>query len=67
MRPAEGESQVAVAVLAVNGATWHVKANVLAREMLRAYFAAKNAQGVSAPNLTVHEPRERVAVHTRAQ
>ena len=67
MKPGEGESQVAVAVLAVNGATWHVKANVLAREMLRAYFAAKNVQGVSPPSLTVHEPRERVAVHSRAQ
>ena len=67
MKPAEGESQVAVAVLAVNGATWHVKANVLAREMLRAYFSAKGAQGVTPPQLTVHEPRERVAVHTRTQ
>jgi cell division protein FtsI/penicillin-binding protein 2 len=32
------KKQVAVAVLVVNQPTWHVKANVLAREMLRAYF-----------------------------
>jgi cell division protein FtsI/penicillin-binding protein 2 len=66
LKPQDGESQVAIAVLAVNGATWHVKANVIAREMLRAYFAEKNAPGVSMPQLTAHEPRERVAVHTRA-
>jgi cell division protein FtsI/penicillin-binding protein 2 len=32
------KKQVAIAVLVVNRPTWHVKANVLAREMLRAYF-----------------------------
>jgi cell division protein FtsI/penicillin-binding protein 2 len=66
MKPQDGESQVAVAVLAVNGATWHVKANVIAREMLRAYFAEKNAPGVTMPQVNAREPRERVAVHTRA-
>lgn len=30
--------QVAIAVLVVNHPTWHVKANVVAREMLQAYF-----------------------------
>lgn len=36
--PKPGEKQVAIAVLVVNGPHWHVKANVVAREMLRAYF-----------------------------
>lgn len=39
--PAPGQKQVAIGVLVVNQPTWHVKANVLAREMLRAYFADK--------------------------
>ncbi len=42
--------QVAVAVLVVNGPTWQVKANVLARDVLRAYFAAQGMQGVSRPS-----------------
>ena len=33
-----GEKQVAIAVLVVNHPKWHVKANVVAREMLREYF-----------------------------
>ena len=37
-RPKPGEKQIAIAVLVVNGPKWHVKANVVAREMLRAYF-----------------------------
>lgn len=37
-RPKPGEKQVAIAVLVINGPRWHVKANVVAREMLRAYF-----------------------------
>jgi peptidoglycan glycosyltransferase len=41
--------QVAVAVLVVNGPNWRLKANVVARETLRAYFAARGAQGVSRP------------------
>ena len=40
---------VAVAVLAVNAASWRVKANVVARDVLRAYFAAKGAAGVTKP------------------
>jgi len=43
--------QVAVSVLVVNEATWRVKANTIAREMLRAYFAAANAPMVTAPQL----------------
>jgi penicillin-binding protein A len=41
--------EVAIAVLAVNGSTWRVKANVVARDMLRAYFASKGAPGVTMP------------------
>ncbi|HEX7602661.1 MAG TPA: penicillin-binding transpeptidase domain-containing protein, partial [Polyangiaceae bacterium] len=36
--PKPGEKQIAIAVLVVNGPKWHVKANVVARGMLRAYF-----------------------------
>ncbi len=41
-----GEKRVAIAVLVVNRPKWHVKANVVAREMLREYF---------------HEEKDRVA------
>jgi cell division protein FtsI/penicillin-binding protein 2 len=41
--------QVAIAALVVNGPNWEVKANVVAREALRAYFASKGAAGVSRP------------------
>jgi peptidoglycan glycosyltransferase len=43
--------QVAIAVLVVNGPTWEVKANVVAREVLRAYFAQHDVTGVTRPNL----------------
>ena len=43
--PKPGEKQVAISVLVVNGPKWHVKANVVAREMLRAYF-----QGAGKPD-----------------
>jgi penicillin-binding protein A len=45
-----GMRQVAVAVLVVNGPSWQVKANVLARDVLRAYFAEQGVQGVSRPS-----------------
>jgi cell division protein FtsI/penicillin-binding protein 2 len=45
-----GTRQVAVAALVVNGPTWQVKANVIARDVLRAYFAEQGAQGVSRPS-----------------
>ncbi len=35
--PASGEAQIAIAVLVVNQPKWHVKANFIAREMLRAW------------------------------
>ncbi len=41
--------EVALAVLAVNGSTWRVKANVIARDMLRTYFASRGAPGVTMP------------------
>jgi cell division protein FtsI/penicillin-binding protein 2 len=45
--------QVAIAVLVVNGPTWEVKANVIAREVLRAYFAEHEVAGVTKPSLRV--------------
>ena len=50
-KPVEGVPQVAVTALAANGAVWKVKANVLARELLRAYFAQVGVKGVTAPAL----------------
>jgi len=50
-RPVPGVRQVAVAVLVVNGPSWRVKANVVARELLQAHFAAQKAYGVSYPKL----------------
>jgi peptidoglycan glycosyltransferase len=53
--PAKGTQelrQVAVAVLVVNRPTWQVKANVLARDMLRAYFASQDVQGVTRPSIS---------------
>jgi penicillin-binding protein A len=50
-RPQPGIRQVAVAVLVVNGPTWQVKANVVARDVLRAYFAAHEVTGVTRPSI----------------
>ena len=41
--------KIAIATLVVNDPVWKVKANVLAREVLQAYFAAQGAPGVQAP------------------
>ena len=41
--------QVSIGVLVVNGASWTVKANVVAREVLRAYFAEQKVPGVTMP------------------
>lgn len=49
-------SPVAVAALVVNGAVWRVKANVLAREVLRAYYAKHDVAGVTRPQLTDGAP-----------
>lgn len=49
--------RIAIAVLAVNHATWHIKANTLAREMLRAAFAREHVQSVTMPALAkTHKP-----------
>jgi penicillin-binding protein A len=50
--PQPGESQVAVASLVVNGPVWRVKANVVARDVLRAYFAERDAKGVTMPSVS---------------
>lgn len=49
--PAPGQRQVAIATLVVNGPVWKVKANVVAREVLRGFFALENAQGVTFPEI----------------
>jgi cell division protein FtsI/penicillin-binding protein 2 len=43
--------QVAIGVLVVNDPTWAIKANVVAREVLRGYFAAQKVPGVTTPPL----------------
>lgn len=52
-KPMEGESKpppVAIGVLVVNNPTWTIKANLLAREVLRAYFAEQKVPGVTMPS-----------------
>ncbi|HEY5147836.1 MAG TPA: penicillin-binding transpeptidase domain-containing protein, partial [Polyangiaceae bacterium] len=49
--PQPGVRQVAVAVLVVNGPAWQVKANVIARDVLRAYFAEHEVTGVTRPSV----------------
>jgi cell division protein FtsI/penicillin-binding protein 2 len=50
LHPQPGERQVAIAALVVNGPSWQIKANVLARDVLRAYFAAQGAPAVTRPS-----------------
>jgi peptidoglycan glycosyltransferase len=50
-RPDPDARQVAIAALVVNGPSWQVKANVLARDLLRAYFAEQGVQGVTRPGV----------------
>ena len=47
-RPAD-DPEIAVAALVVNTPRWRIKGPFLAREVLRAYFAAQGAPGVSQP------------------
>jgi cell division protein FtsI/penicillin-binding protein 2 len=47
--------KIAFGVLVVNEPKWTIKANVLAREVLRAYFAAQKVPGVTSPH---SQPRE---------
>jgi peptidoglycan glycosyltransferase len=41
--------EIALAVLVVNTPTWRAKANVVARDVLRSYFAGRGAAGVTRP------------------
>ncbi len=59
VRPLPSLRQVAVAVLVVNGPAWQVKANVLARDVLRAYFASRGAEGATRPSVAAIARRER--------
>jgi peptidoglycan glycosyltransferase len=58
-KPIQGVRQVAVGVLVVNGPTWQIKANVLARDALRAYFASREVQGVTRPSIGAVARRKR--------
>jgi penicillin-binding protein A len=51
-KPAPGAHAVAISVLVANGPIWKVKANVIAREMLRAFFAQEGVKGVSKPTIS---------------
>lgn len=53
--------EVTISVLVVNGAMWRVKANLVGREMLRAYFSAKDAPGVTMPKAVAAANVERAA------
>ena len=50
-----GVKGVAIAVLVVNLPTWQVKANVVAREMLHAYFAEQKVPGLLRPPRIAHK------------
>jgi len=43
------DPEVAISALVVNTPLWHIKAPVLARNVLRAYFAKQGKKGVTAP------------------
>lgn len=61
MPSADGVTQpkkVAFGVLVVNDPKWTIKANVLAREVLRAYFAEQKVPGVTAPHGPVKEEKD---------
>lgn len=49
-RPVAGVKPVAFAVLLANGPVWKVKANTVAREVLRTHFAGAGVKGVTAPS-----------------
>jgi cell division protein FtsI/penicillin-binding protein 2 len=50
---------VSIAVLVVNGPAWQVKANVIARDMLRAYFAQQKVPQVTKPSINAIARRKR--------
>jgi len=43
------DPQVAIATLVINKPKWQTRANVVARDVLRAYYASKSAPGVTKP------------------
>jgi peptidoglycan glycosyltransferase len=59
LRAEPGSGQVAIAALVVNGPSWEVKANVLARDVLRAYFKSRGAIGVTPTTTTTIARRHR--------
>jgi len=60
LRPTNDVPQVAIATLVINGPSWQIKANVLARDVLREYFAARGAEGVTQPSTRIaRRPRSR--------
>lgn len=56
---------VAVGVLVVNNPTWTIKANVLAREVLRAYFAEHKTANVTMPQLHLTTSKKKSAAPTK--
>ncbi len=60
----QGVAQVAIAVLVVNDPNWQVKANVMARDVLRAYFASRGVAKVTKPS-GQPPPRKRAAYKRR--
>ena len=62
----QGIPQIAIAVLVVNDPNWQVKANVLARDVLRAYFAARGVAKVTKPRGQL-PPRKRAAHRHRSR
>jgi penicillin-binding protein A len=59
--------KVAFAALVVNDPKWTIKANVLAREVLRAYFAEQKVPGITAPQRETPPPSTGAATKQRLQ
>lgn len=57
VHPKAGEKQVAIAVLVVNHPLWHVKANVVAREMLRDFFREGQSNARTQSRRRAHKRR----------
>jgi cell division protein FtsI/penicillin-binding protein 2 len=59
IRSMPGVRPVAIGVLVVNQPTWQVKANTLARDVLRAYFAEQKVPSVTKPSASPVARRRR--------
>lgn len=57
--------KVSFGVLVANDPKWTIKANVLAREVLRAYFAAQRVPGVSSPYTSDRSSKQDKREHRR--